>query len=55
MRTTKMELETTARTLGADGKGILVADETVATVTKRLGAVESEKTRGDGNGESTEQ
>jgi fructose-bisphosphate aldolase, class I len=36
----KMELEITGRALVADGKGILAADETVATVTKRLGALE---------------
>jgi fructose-bisphosphate aldolase class I len=32
------ELEATAQSLVADGKGILAADETVPTVTKRLGA-----------------
>ncbi len=41
---TKIELETTARALVADGKGILAADESVATVTKRLGALEIEST-----------
>ena len=36
MRTT--DLECSALALVADGKGILAADETVPTVTKRLGA-----------------
>ena len=34
----KQELGQTARALIADGKGILAADETVPTVTKRLNA-----------------
>jgi len=42
MKTT--ELETTAQALVADGKGILAADETVPTVTKRLGASKIEST-----------
>jgi fructose-bisphosphate aldolase class I len=42
MKTT--DLETTARSLVADGKGILAADETVPTVTKRLGAGKIEST-----------
>jgi fructose-bisphosphate aldolase class I len=33
------ELETTARALVADGKGILAADETVSTLTKRFDAL----------------
>ena len=39
-----IELENTARTLVADGKGILAADETVSTVTKRLDARKVEST-----------
>jgi fructose-bisphosphate aldolase class I len=42
MRTT--DLESTALALVADGKGILAADETVPTVTKRLGAQKIEST-----------
>jgi fructose-bisphosphate aldolase class I len=42
MRTT--DLESTALALVADGKGILAADETVPTVTKRLGARKIEST-----------
>lgn len=42
MRTT--DLEDTAQALVADGKGILAADETVPTVTKRLGAGKIEST-----------
>jgi fructose-bisphosphate aldolase class I len=42
MRTTS--LEDTARALVADGKGILAADETVPTVTKRLDARKIEST-----------
>ena len=42
MKTT--ELGITARALVADGKGILAADETVPTVTKRLGARKIEST-----------
>jgi fructose-bisphosphate aldolase class I len=42
MKTT--ELEITARALVADGKGILAADETVPTVTKRLDARKIEST-----------
>ena len=38
------ELERTARALIADGKGILAADETVPTVTKRLNALHIEST-----------
>jgi fructose-bisphosphate aldolase, class I len=38
------DLEGTARALVADGKGILAADETVPTVTKRLGARKVEST-----------
>jgi fructose-bisphosphate aldolase class I len=37
-------LETTARILVADGKGILAADETPATLTKRLNALNIEST-----------
>src|SRR5262249_58219715 len=33
------DVETTARTLVADGKGILAADETVSTLTKRFDAL----------------
>src|SRR5512138_3055190 len=33
------DIETTARTLVADGKGILAADETPGTLTKRLDAL----------------
>jgi fructose-bisphosphate aldolase, class I len=40
----KQELEQTARALVADGKGILAADETVPTVTKRLNALKIEST-----------
>jgi len=40
----KQELEQTARALIADGKGILAADETVPTVTKRLNALKIEST-----------
>jgi fructose-bisphosphate aldolase class I len=40
----KQELEQTARALVADGKGILAADETVPTVTKRLNALNIEST-----------
>ncbi|MGH7183906.1 MAG: class I fructose-bisphosphate aldolase, partial [Nitrospiraceae bacterium] len=40
----KQELEQTARALIADGKGILAADETVPTVTKRLNALNIEST-----------
>jgi fructose-bisphosphate aldolase class I len=36
---TAIDLPTTAQSLVASGKGILAADETVATVTKRLEAV----------------
>lgn len=42
MRTT--DLESSALALIADGKGILAADETVPTVTKRLGAGKIEST-----------
>jgi fructose-bisphosphate aldolase class I len=42
MRTT--DIESTALALVADGKGILAADETVPTVTKRLGARKIEST-----------
>jgi fructose-bisphosphate aldolase class I len=42
MRST--DLESTALALVADGKGILAADETVPTVTKRLGARKIEST-----------
>jgi fructose-bisphosphate aldolase class I len=42
MRST--DLETTARSLVADGKGILAADETVPTVTKRLDTRKIEST-----------
>lgn len=38
------ELEQTARALIAEGKGILAADETVPTVTKRLNALQIEST-----------
>lgn len=40
----KSELEATARTLVAPGKGILAADESTGTITKRLAAVEVEST-----------
>jgi fructose-bisphosphate aldolase class I len=40
----RQELEQTARALIADGKGILAADETVPTVTKRLNALNIEST-----------
>ena len=40
----KQELERTAKALVADGKGILAADETVPTVTKRLNALKIEST-----------
>jgi len=38
------DLEDTARALVADGKGILAADETVPTVTKRLAALKIDST-----------
>jgi len=38
------ELEQTSRALVAEGKGILAADETVPTVTKRLNALQIEST-----------
>ena len=38
------DLENTAQALVAGGKGILAADETVPTVTKRLGAIKIEST-----------
>ena len=38
------DLEKTAQALVADGKGILAADETVPTVTKRLAALVIEST-----------
>ena len=38
------DLEDTAKALVAEGKGILAADETVPTVTKRLGARKIEST-----------
>jgi fructose-bisphosphate aldolase class I len=41
---TTTELESTAQALVAGGKGILAADETVPTVTKRLGALTIEST-----------
>jgi fructose-bisphosphate aldolase class I len=40
----RTDLEGTAQTLVADGKGILAADETVGTVTKRLDARKIEST-----------
>jgi fructose-bisphosphate aldolase, class I len=42
---TTTDLEITARSIVADGKGILAADETVPTVTKRLAALAIESTR----------
>ncbi len=39
------DLEETARALVAEGKGILAADETIPTITKRLGAQTIESTR----------
>lgn len=42
--TAAQELEQTARALVAGGKGILAADETVSTVTKRLNALQIEST-----------
>jgi fructose-bisphosphate aldolase class I len=44
MTTKKSDLARTANALVADGKGILAADETVRTVTKRLGAQRVEST-----------
>jgi fructose-bisphosphate aldolase, class I len=41
---TKTDLSTTAAALVADGKGILAADETVSTVTRRLARVKIEST-----------
>ena len=41
---THHELEQTARALIADGKGILAADETVPTLTKRFAALKIEST-----------
>ncbi|MGA6826397.1 class I fructose-bisphosphate aldolase [Nitrospira sp. NS4] len=40
----RQDLEQTARALVAEGKGILAADETVPTVTKRLSALHIEST-----------
>ena len=40
----RQDLEQTARALVAEGKGILAADETVPTVTKRLNALHIEST-----------
>jgi Fructose-1,6-bisphosphate aldolase len=40
----QQELEQTARALVADGKGILAADETVPTLTKRFAALKIEST-----------
>jgi hypothetical protein len=39
------DLSKTAQTLVADGRGILAADETVLTVTRRLAALSIESTR----------
>ena len=39
------ELEQTARALIAEGKGILAADETVPTITKRFAALKIESTQ----------
>jgi fructose-bisphosphate aldolase class I len=39
---TTTDLRTTVRALVADGKGILAADETVPTVTRRLDALKIE-------------
>jgi fructose-bisphosphate aldolase, class I len=44
MTATPSDLNSTARLLVADGKGILAADETVPTVTKRLGVQSIEST-----------
>jgi fructose-bisphosphate aldolase, class I len=44
MTRTSSDLTSTAASLVADGKGILAADETVPTVTKRLGAQRVEST-----------
>ena len=41
---TMVDLEKTAQALVADGKGILAADESVPTVTKRLNALQIEST-----------
>ncbi|MGI8596869.1 MAG: class I fructose-bisphosphate aldolase, partial [Thermoleophilaceae bacterium] len=41
---TAHELELTARALVAEGKGILAADESTGTVTKRLEAVDTDST-----------
>ncbi len=38
------ELERTAHSLVADGKGILAADESTRTITKRLAGIEVEGT-----------
>jgi fructose-bisphosphate aldolase, class I len=40
----ELNLESTARALVADGKGILAADETVPTLTKRFAALKIEST-----------
>ena len=40
----RQELEQTARALVAEGKGILAADETVPTITKRFAALKIEST-----------
>jgi fructose-bisphosphate aldolase class I len=40
----RQELEQTARALIADGKGILAADETVSTITKRFATLKIEST-----------
>ena len=44
MSSARQVLETTARALVAPGKGILAADESTATMTKRLAAVDVEST-----------
>jgi fructose-bisphosphate aldolase class I len=41
---TQRELDKTARALIADGKGILAADETVSTITKRFATLKIEST-----------
>ena len=41
---TQHELDKTARALIADGKGILAADETVSTITKRFAMLKIEST-----------
>lgn len=44
----RQELEETARALVAEGRGILAADETVPTLTKRFATLKIESTEDSG-------